>query len=106
MAHMRKIIGRGKPIGPVPFSENDPNLRVYGPAGEVDPVAAVRREKRHQEVRKLQGRGMARAEIATQLRITEEQVEESLDPDMPEGRPGRPGKRPGRPDRPRPRGLQ
>ena len=72
---------------PVPFSENDPNLRVYGPEGEVDPVEAVRRERRHQRVRELQRTRASKREIADRLGISIEEVEESLDPEGPRPRP-------------------
>lgn len=68
---------------PEPFSEADPNLRVYGPDGEVDPIEALRKEKRHQEVRKLQRREKSKEEIADTLGIEIEDVEESLDPKGP-----------------------
>lgn len=68
---------------PKPFSEADPNLRVYGPGGEVDPVEALRKEKRHQKVRRFQKQKRSKEEIASLLGIEIEDVEESLDPKGP-----------------------
>lgn len=98
------------PVGPQPFTENDPNLRVYGPSGEVDPVEALRKQHRHLMVRDLKQRGKTNSRIALELGITEEDVEESLSGPPLEGAPIRgrqantrlPNLRPGSTHPPRP----